>query len=185
MPPRQRKTPLRAVGPTEKAPAKPRATALERKVKTALQSQQLVELIASGLTEREAADRLKMVPSRASKLLNDQLAAHLAQNNERRELLVTQDLETVRLLMKAHMPMALRGDEKSARIVLGCLDKRGKLLGLDAEIKIQISNQRIDETVSEVVKMLEAGPDDLPRLLETDIFVITDAEPPRTEAAGE
>lgn len=127
----------------------------------------LLELVASGMTITEAAESLEIERAYAGKLYNNELRRVTDSNNELRGQLIAQDLETLRLLTRAHMGKALRGDTGSAKIILGVLDRRAKLLGLDAAIKVEISNERVDETVHEIVALLDTvHGDDLPLILD-------------------
>jgi hypothetical protein len=179
---------LRAVpsSDTKKAPAKkttkkkttPRATPVQMRARAA----QLVTLVASGDTITEAATKLKMQRTAANELYNKELARMIDEAGAR-ESLVTTTLETLRLLKQAHMPLALKGDEKSSRIILGITSQESDLLGLKAAIQVQVSNQRIDNTVTDVVKLIESAEASLPRLLESDVFII-DQRPDDNESAG-
>lgn len=129
----------------------------------------LLERVASGMTVTEAATTLGLSRQQGSKLYNAELRRVMDTNNELRGLLIAQDLETLRLLTRAHMPHALRGDTQSAKVVLAALDRHAKLLGLDAAIKVEVSNDRINEAVDGIVALLEAtNGDELPDLLEAE-----------------
>lgn len=188
MPPRKRT--LQAVPDTKttrKAPAKksttkkpraPRATPVQMRARAAL----LVTYVASGDTITEAAAKLKMQRTAANELYNLELARMIDESGARESLLTT-TLETLRLLKQAHMPLAIKGDEKSSRIILGIVSQEADLLGLKAAIQVQVSNQRIDSTVKDVVGLIESSEANLPKLLEADVFII-DQEPDDAESAG-
>jgi DNA-binding transcriptional LysR family regulator len=129
----------------------------------------LLERVASGMTVTEAATTLGLSRQQGSKLFNNELRRVTDTNNELRQEILAQELETLRLLHRAFMAGALRGDYQSAKIVLGVLDRRAKYLGLDAAIKIEVSNDRINEAVDGIVALLEAANgDELPTLLEAE-----------------
>ncbi len=133
---------------------------------------QVVELVASGMTITKAAETLKITRNMASKLLHDTLAETLAERQADREQLLAQQLETYRLLKRAWMPAALspRNEKavQAARIVLDVLDKENALLGLNAAIKLEISNARINETLADVVELMETSDDDVPMILQAE-----------------
>ena len=161
MPPRKRKT--RSDIARNGIPAST-VTALET-----TNGAKLLERVASGMTVTEAAATLGLSRQQGSRLYNAELHRVTEANNELRGLLIAQDLETLRLLTRAHMPHALRGDTQSAKVVLAALDRHAKLLGLDAAIKIEVSNDRINEAVDGIVALLEAANgDELPTLLEAE-----------------
>jgi hypothetical protein len=129
----------------------------------------MLERVASGMTVTEAAESLKLTRATGSRIYNNELRRVMDSNNELRGQLIAQDLETLRLLARAHMAQALRGDTSSAKIVLGVLDRRAKLLGLDAAIKVEISNDRVNEAVEQIIELLEQGSGgDLPDILEAE-----------------
>jgi hypothetical protein len=158
----------------------PRRTAAQ----LAILANKMLSLVASGCTIAEAATELGITRPQASKLYADEMARSIEENTAVRDTLVMSTLETLRLLKKAHMDAAVRlGDEKSARIVLGVVDREMDLLGLKAAIQVQISNQKIDTTVGDVVKLIENTDANLPKLLESDVFIV-DARPDESEQAG-
>lgn len=127
----------------------------------------VVELAASGVPLAKVAEALDITRDMASRLYHAELTAIMAENNANRELLLGQELETLRLLKRAWMPKALAGDAVAARIVLGVVDRTSSLLGLDAAIKIEISNKRIDTTINEVLELLENS-SDMPIVLDAE-----------------
>jgi hypothetical protein len=146
----------------------PRATAAQQVIR----AQQLVVMVASGDTITEAADKLGIHRPMASRLFNGELARMVEENAGLRESLVQSQLTSLRLLKKAHMPAALALDYQSSRIILGVIDRESDLLGLHEGIKVQISNQRIEATVTGITDLLESSDANLPRLLEADLFVV-------------
>lgn len=185
MPPRKRtglsvvpSTTSKKAAPKAETPKKPRATPVQMRARAAL----LVTKVASGLTITEAADELDMQRTAATELYNAELARMIDESGAR-ETLVMSTLETLRLLKKAHMPRALAGDVNSSRLILNVTAQEADLLGLKQAIQVQVSNQRIDTTVTDVVALLEQSEANLPRLLESEIFII-DARPDENESAG-
>ena len=170
-----RKTRLKAVPVITDLPAKPprkRApSAAALRAQTVIQSQQILELMAQGWRQDEVAAKLGITQSRVSKLYGDELARMIEGNNEIRENIVAQALETLRQLKKANMRLALTGDDKAGRMVLGVVDREMELLGMKAEIKVQISNQRVDDTVTKVVQLIESSDGEAPRILESDLLI--------------
>jgi hypothetical protein len=154
--------------PVKGTASKSRATAAD----TAVKAQKMVQLVASGMTVAAAGAELKMQRAQASKLYNAELQRMIKENDELRTSLVVQELETLRLLKLRFMRDALGGDEKAARIVLGVVDRNMDLLGLKAAIQVQVSNARIDTTITDIVGLLDASEASLPKLLETDVLVI-------------
>lgn len=165
MPPRK----LRAVHGSQRSA--PRATIAA----TIARGDEIFRLIASGYTIAEASQALEppMTPKQASKLFNDALERVAQSDTSLRQAMLERELETLRLLKKKWMPLALDGEADAANIILKVIDRVANLAGLNQSLKVQISNQRVDATVSELVDLLESGAEDqVPRLLERGVLVI-------------
>jgi predicted transcriptional regulator len=138
----------------------------------AVNAAKVVELVSSGMTITKTAETLNITRNMASKLLHDTLAETLAERSADRQQLLAQQLETYRLLKRAWMPSALspKNDKavQAARIVLEVLDKENELLGLNAAIRLEISNARINETLADVVQLMESSDDDVPLILDAE-----------------
>jgi hypothetical protein len=164
-----------------KAPATtPRATIAQ----TEMKAQRIFELVASGMTVTEAGEAMEppMSKSQASTLFNRALQATIEADTSLRQAMLERELETLRLLKKHWMPRAISGDPQAANIILKVVDRVADLAGLSTTLKVQISNQRIDETVSRLVSLVDKREDQIPKLLESGVLVI-DA-PSSDEAAG-
>jgi hypothetical protein len=158
--------------PVRKSVAKPRRTADAHTSATvvaldATLGAKIVEMVASGVTVTKAAETLKISRKHASELFNRELADILAETNEQRQLLLARELETLRLLKRAWMAKALRGDYQAARVILQVGDRVANLLDLNAAIHVEISNKRIDETVASVLELLDSA-GDIPMILDSE-----------------
>lgn len=118
----------------------------------------LLSMVASGCTITDAAAAIGVSRKTASGWYQQELAAAAQRNRELSEHLIAQDLETIRLLMRAHMPNALDGDQGAAKVILACLDRRSKLLGLDAAVKVEISNARVEDVVGRILELTGQAP---------------------------
>ena len=132
----------------------------------------VLELVAQGKTIRAAADELGISKSVAHRRYMSELQAAVSDNRELAGMLVHQELETLRQLQEVWMPRATEtsyGDEDepnpngwgkeqegAAKIILAVVDKRSKLLGLDAAIKHEVSVDRINDAVDKVAALLAA-----------------------------
>ena len=135
----------------------------------------VLELVAQGKTIRAAAEELGISKSVAHRRYQGELQDALAENRELAGMLVHQELETLRQLQAVWMPRATSTDhggesddddpkgwdkdhEGAAKIVLAIVDKRSKLLGLDAAIKHEVSVDRINDAVDKVANLLAQAP---------------------------
>lgn len=136
----------------------------------ALAGSRILTNVAKGLTIKDAAKLAGVSEKHGRELYARELAAATEQNNGLRQQLVSRDLETIRLLIQAHMPAAVGcyemdpqdglvmikpPSDASAKVVLAALDRQSKLLGLDAAIKVEVSNARVSEVVDGVVELVD------------------------------
>jgi hypothetical protein len=163
-----RKPNLHAVGSRKSAPRATAAQLLE-------QGDKIFRLVARGYTITEAGKEFDppLSQQKASRLYNEALARVIESDTSLRQAMLERELESLRLLKKHWMGPALNGDDKAANIILKVVDRVANLAGLNQSLKIQISNQRVDATVAELVEILEGSAEDqVPRLLESGVLVI-------------
>ena len=131
----------------------------ERAVSDVSNGARVLELMASGYTLRQAADQIGLSKSQTHRIFQKELALASAQHQELRETVLHQELETLRLLLKTWMPIALEGeDAEAAGIVLRLSKQRADLLGLQAAVKLEVSNSRVDASTERILELLEANP---------------------------
>jgi hypothetical protein len=164
------------------------------KARDATKGAQILQHVAAGHTVAEAARLVKVSAKHASDLYRGELRSVMESNNGLRQDLIARDLETLRQLLRAHMGPAIGqvvvldedqiiqtpdGEEQvtdliyrvapdpaSAKIVLAVLDRHAKLMGLDAAVKVEISQARINDTVDTIVSMMDGdGGDELAEVL--------------------
>ena len=105
------------------------------KVRTALLEERCLSLRPEGLTHREIAARLGIAPSSAYKRVRHALDAVNERNAAEAERLRTLELLRLDALQDAIWEKALEGEAKSLSRVLAIMERRAKLLGLDAPAK--------------------------------------------------
>ncbi len=102
------------------------------KVRTALLEERCLQLRLEGLTHREIAARLGIAPSSAYKRVRHALDAVNERNAAAAERLRTLELLRLDALQDAIWDKALEGEAQSLSRVLTIMERRAKLLGLDA-----------------------------------------------------
>ncbi len=102
------------------------------KVRTALLEERCLALRLEGLTHREIARRLGIAPSSAYKRVRHALDAVNERNAAEAERLRTLELLRLDALQDAIWEKALAGEAKSLGRLLTIMERRAKLLGLDA-----------------------------------------------------
>lgn len=108
-----------------------------RRLKTAQNIQKAVALRLSGLPVQEIADKLQLTQPRISQMLT----AYLQETRERTmldgEQLLQMELHRLDAIFVAHYGQ--RKKTGSARVLLQVLERRAKLLGLDAPTKTDLN----------------------------------------------
>jgi hypothetical protein len=122
----------------------------------AVNGAKMLSCVARGMTIREASEELGVGEDQGRKIYHRELSRVHESNKELAELLIPLNLETIRLLVQAHMPIALAGHVSSAKLVLDAIRDRAKLLGLEAAIKVEVSNQRIEEAVGGIITLIDS-----------------------------
>ena len=169
------------------------------RVRAELNGIAIMERVAAGMTVTAASDAVGVTRKHGSELYLRALQAAMQQQADLRSHMLAQDCETLRQLIEAHMPpalgqsyilegssdegedtgevdegsgrriLALPPSHQSAKIVLAALDRRAKLLGLDAAIRIEVSNAAVNEAVDDIVELIDTASDDeLAQVLEID-----------------
>lgn len=165
MPPHKRN--LAAVNGKKATP--PRAT----RAQTLAKSSALFELVGQGYTVTAAGKRLGLTEPQASKLWVEACARQLEDKDGMRQALVERELETLRQVkLKMMKVMDQDRDPAAARAVIAAVKEIAAIAGLNAELKIRISNQRVDDTVSELVDLIDDNDSQIPQLLESGVLII-------------
>lgn len=67
------------------------------------------------------------------------------------------ELQRIDRLQRAHWQKAIEGSIGSSKIVLACIDRRAKMLGLDAPVKVDATvRSELDAQIEQLVQELEA-----------------------------
>lgn len=165
MPPKKRA--LAAVNGRQ--PSAPRAT----RAQALAQGAKLFALVAQGYTVTEAGAEMGLSQSRASTLWTEACARQLEDKDGMRQALVERELDTLRQVKKKMMAVMERdNDPAAARAVIAAVKEIAAIAGLNAELKVRISNQRVDDTVSALTELIDKHEDQIPRLLEEGVLVI-------------
>lgn len=89
----------------------------------------------SGMTQSDIGRELGITQSRVCQIITAHLAELAQENAEQGEKLLEYELQRLNALLVAHWP--LRKDTRNAQTILSILERRHKLLGLDAPTKVQ------------------------------------------------
>jgi hypothetical protein len=133
---------------------------------------EIVELRTEGYVWREIAVQVGMSTAGVYKAYNRAMTRVITPAvNEHREL----ELDRLDILQRTYWQPAVNGNLRAADFVLRVIDKRAKLLGLDAPIKVQAEvvtydGSDLDAEVERFARLIEAGT----LTASTDIATITE-----------
>jgi uncharacterized protein YerC len=120
---------------------------------------EIVELRTEGFVWREIAQRVNMSTAGVAKAYDRALDRIIAPAVEQHR---TTELDRLDILQRVYWQPAINGNLRAADFVLRVIEKRAKLLGLDAAIKIQAEvvtydGSDLDAEVEKYAKLIEAG----------------------------
>ena len=103
------------------------------------------------------SDCLPMYAHRSSAMraIERQLEQEYAAGQETREQLRRHQLLQIDTLMQTAMPAAMGGDWEAARTCVRLLDRRARLLGLDAPARVQVTTE-LDQQIDALLQELSA-----------------------------
>jgi hypothetical protein len=119
----------------------------------------IVELRTEGYVWREIAQIVNMSTAGVYKAYNRAMTRVIAPSiEEHREM----ELDRLDILQRTYWQPAVNGNLRAADYVLRVIDKRAKLLGLDAPLKVQAEvvtydGSDLDAEVERVARLIEAG----------------------------
>lgn len=108
------------------------------RLRTALREQECLRLRLDGLSHREIAAELGIAPSTAYKRVHHALEDVNARNAEEAENLRTLEMLRLDELQNALWERAVDGDDKAIGRILTIMERRAKLLGLDAPARREV-----------------------------------------------
>jgi hypothetical protein len=120
---------------------------------------EIVELRTEGFVWREIAQRVNMSTAGVAKAYDRALTRVIAPSIERHR---TTELDRLDILQRVYWQPAINGNLRAADFVLRVIEKRAKLLGLDAPLKIQTEvvtydGSDLDAEVERYARLIESG----------------------------
>ena len=92
-----------------------------------------------GMSYQQIADRMDMSLAGAYKAVKRAIARITKEADDVAEEVRAIELQRLDELTLTYQPRAMKGDEKAAKLVIQVMDRRAKLLGIDAPSKQEIS----------------------------------------------
>lgn len=122
------------------------------RIKAALRRLEAIGLRREGLSYSEIGDGMSVSPGRAYALVKDALERMNTECTELAEEVLVLECERLDRIQYAHWAKAMSGDYKAARVVLAVMDRRARLLGLDAPEKREYTGDVRICTFEELIK---------------------------------
>lgn len=145
-----------------KATARKGATTRRKRSDPLVKAEQEREVIAlwlAGARSDEIARATKLSESTVYRIRREALQARMPLRDKAADELREAELQRLDRLQRAHWTEALKGHVGSSKIVLMCIDRRVKMLGLDAPVKIdaRVAGQLDAEIEALVEQLTENG----------------------------
>jgi hypothetical protein len=133
-----------------------------RRIEAAEKRAKAVEMRLMGMPYRKIASRLGISVGMAHKAVTKAMADLQAQQEEAAEQVRAMELDRLDQIMFQHFTQALKGDTAATDRVLKIMERRAKLLGLDAPSKIAptspdgeapyqgMTEQELDQRIAEL-----------------------------------
>lgn len=107
-------------------------------VEQAIRDRRIIQDRRSGKSIDDIADAYSLAPQTISKIINTRLAQTIRLRDTEIDLLRQQELERLDAVQQAAWPLAMDGHIDSLKIVMNAVDRRCKLLGLDAPQQLEV-----------------------------------------------
>lgn len=117
-----------------------------QKLRASTKYAKALELRRNGFTYAQIGDALGVSKQNAYKTVQKALNQDIAMSSEDREQVRKLELDRCDYMQQAHWDKAMAGDEGKTLIILKIMERRAKLLGLDAPVKSDGVIRLIDET---------------------------------------
>lgn len=107
-------------------------------VEQAIRDRRIIQARRSGKSIDDIADDFDLTPQTISRVINTRLAQTIRLRDTEVDLLRQQELERLDAVQQAAWPAAMDGHIDSLKIVMNAVDRRCKLLGLDAPQQLEV-----------------------------------------------
>lgn len=121
------------------------------------QEREIIALWIAGARVDEIARAVNLSESTCYRVRRQALEVRMPLRDAKAEELRETELLRLDRLQRAHWTEALKGSVGSSKIVLMCIDRRCKMLGLDAPVKVDARVQgQLDAEIEQLVEALQA-----------------------------
>lgn len=127
-------------------------------VERAIRDRRIVQDRRAGLDFDTIAEKYELAPQTVSRIINDRLSQTIRLRDAEVDLLRQQELERLDAVQAAAWTAASEGHIDSLKIVMNAIDRRCKLLGLDAPQQMEIiSVGAIEAEIRRINRQLEVA----------------------------
>jgi hypothetical protein len=128
----------------------------------ALQEHTAVTLRVKGMSFEEIADHIGIAPGAAAKAYKRGLSRVRKETRLTAPSAIQEDLMRLELMIAQNLAGAIGGDPKAVAAVIQIMDRKAKLLGLDAAVKMQMEQP----AAAKPVNLKALSPDELDMFIE-------------------
>jgi len=125
-------------------------------VERAIRDRKIIQARRAGKEIFDIAEEHDLTPATVSRIINDRLAQTIRLRDQEVDLLRQQELDRLDAVQAAAWPAAQGGHIDSLKICMNAIDRRCKLLGLDAPQQMEIiSIGAIEAEINRINRQLE------------------------------
>lgn len=133
------------------------AAPLTGKARARERERQALALVLAGASVRQAAEQLDVAPSTVSRAIRRVLDATAQEVKAGADTLRAQELARLDALQIPAWRKAQAGDMGAARVVIRIIERRCRLLGLDAPVRVTVTTE-LDEEIDALLAQLSELP---------------------------
>lgn len=149
-------TPRKRAAATAKKAASTRARRADPLVK-AEEQRRIVNLFLAGARPDEIARTMKLSVETVYRERRAMLEQIAPLRDKAADELREVELQRLDRLQRAHWTAAIEGNVGASKIVLACIDRRSKMLGLDAPVKVDARiRSELDASIEQLIEELGA-----------------------------
>ena len=114
----------------------------------------IIALALAGMSVRAIADRIGLAKSAVARIIRRELGRKVAARDEDLAQLVALETDRLDRLQVTAWPAAMRGDNRATTAVLRIMERRARLLGLDAPTQTAVTGPGGDPLTIEILSAL-------------------------------
>jgi hypothetical protein len=138
-------------------------------VERAIRDRRIIQARQAGQSVHDIAEKFELTAQTVSQIINNRLVQTIRLRDAEVDILRQQELDRLDALQAAAWPMAQEGHIDSLKICMAAVDRRCKLLGLDAPAQLEvISVGAIEAELRRINRQLEVA--DRPQWVDGEVI---------------